>query len=71
MRFDAYRGMYYNHQLDAPNAWRLPMDLAVVDEAHYVYARPELRGPLAPHTSAAKQLLLLSDASQSLGAHIE
>ena len=40
----------------------------VVDEAHHVYAHEELRGCVTPYADAASHLLLLSDASQSLGA---
>ena len=44
--------------------------LVVVDEAHHVYAHSELRRCVKPYADAASHLLLLSDASQSLGALI-
>ena len=43
-------------------------ELVVVDEAHHVYSHPELRECVKPYADAASHLLLLSDASQSLGA---
>ena len=43
-------------------------ELVVVDEAHHVYSHSELRECVKPYADAASRLLLLSDASQSLGA---
>jgi hypothetical protein len=48
-----------------------PYALVVVDEAHHVYSHPELRECVKPYADAASHLLLLSDASQSLGALCE
>jgi hypothetical protein len=49
----------------------LVYELVVVDEAHHVYSHPELRECVKPYADAASHLLLLSDASQSLGALCE
>lgn len=47
-----------------------PYTLVVVDEAHFLYSQLELQRLIEPYASTAVRLFLLSDASQSIGAHI-